>query len=182
MRTQHVVLVAGLLLVILAVNPGCDSVAPPSSDIAQADVSSAATATAAVKRDLAAARAATARFQRVDVAEDAQYAQGTPCIESPAGGMGYHWINDDLMGQLEVTAPQALLYEPMRNGRLNLVAVEYIVPFDVLGPDEDPPVLFGEEFHHGPIPAWILHVWLWKNNPSGIFADWNPNVSCQYAS
>ena len=21
--------------------------------------------------------------------------------------------------------------------------------------------------------------WAWKNNPHGMFADWNPNVSCE---
>ena len=31
---------------------------------------------------------------------------------------------------------------------------------------------------YGPTPFYELHVWAWKNNPSGTFADWNPNVSC----
>jgi hypothetical protein len=26
--------------------------------------------------------------------------------------------------------------------------------------------------------VWALHVWVWKHNPSGMFADWNPQVSC----
>jgi len=25
---------------------------------------------------------------------------------------------------------------------------------------------------------YILHAWVWKNNPSGMFEDWNPAVSC----
>ena len=24
-----------------------------------------------------------------------------------------------------------------------------------------------------------LHLWLWKSNPSGLFEDWNPRVSCR---
>lgn len=23
-----------------------------------------------------------------------------------------------------------------------------------------------------------LHAWIWKHNPSGTFAEWNPNVRC----
>jgi hypothetical protein len=26
-----------------------------------------------------------------------------------------------------------------------------------------------------------LHVWAWKSNPRGAFADMNPNVTCEYA-
>jgi hypothetical protein len=29
--------------------------------------------------------------------------------------------------------------------------------------------------------VWALHVWLYRDNPSGIFADWNPRVSCAAA-
>jgi hypothetical protein len=25
---------------------------------------------------------------------------------------------------------------------------------------------------------WYLHVWIWEPNPSGLFADWNPSVTC----
>lgn len=28
---------------------------------------------------------------------------------------------------------------------------------------------------------WLLHVWVWKHNPNGMFEDWNPNVSCEHA-
>lgn len=51
---------------------------------------------------------------------------------------------------------------------------------------EAPPVLMGQLFNYvgSPnrygIPAFYeLHVWAWKNNPSGMFADWNPMVSCE---
>jgi hypothetical protein len=23
-----------------------------------------------------------------------------------------------------------------------------------------------------------LHVWLWKHNPSGLYAPWNPDATC----
>ena len=25
---------------------------------------------------------------------------------------------------------------------------------------------------------WYRHVWVWRENPSGLFADWNPLVKC----
>ena len=27
-------------------------------------------------------------------------------------------------------------------------------------------------------PHYDLHVWVWQANPAGIFAPFNPNVSC----
>lgn len=30
----------------------------------------------------------------------------------------------------------------------------------------------------GPDAIYELHVWVWRENPSGPFADWNPTVSC----
>jgi len=26
--------------------------------------------------------------------------------------------------------------------------------------------------------VYELHAWIWKNNPSGVFYEWNPKVSC----
>jgi hypothetical protein len=111
------------------------------------------------------------------------------CVAIPLGGMGYHFVNlgnADPTAPLDITKPQALLYEPMENGRKRLVGGEFIVFW---GPGEDKgpqPTLFGQHFHEsphvGPFGAWTLHVWVWKNNPLGMFADWNPNVSCEYAS
>lgn len=67
------------------------------------------------------------------------------------------------------------MYAPSRNG-LKLVAVEYIV-FTAASPT--PPERFGQTFHLNPaINAWTLHVWLWKRNASGMFADFNPAVTC----
>jgi hypothetical protein len=81
--------------------------------------------------------------------------------------------------------PEALLYEP-RDGKLQLVAVEYVVLADAWNAkNQAPPVLMGQLFNYvgAPnrygLPAFYeLHVWAWKANPDGVFADWNPNVSC----
>lgn len=47
---------------------------------------------------------------------------------------------------------------------------------------EGEPVLFGREMtRDDDHQEWLLHVWLWKHNPNGMFEDWNPNVSCEHA-
>jgi hypothetical protein len=67
-----------------------------------------------------------------------------------------------------------------------LVAFEYLVFADVWDPDEtgrEAPTLFDQEFHlktniPDTPPVWALHLWLWAHNPEGLFADYNPIVSC----
>jgi hypothetical protein len=100
------------------------------------------------------------------------------CFDSPDGGMGVHYVRhiDDV---LDANDPEALVYEVERDGHVKLVAVEYIVPEEFVDPDA-PPMLFGEMLHHHPfLPVYILHAWIWKTNPDGRFADFNPRVgSC----
>lgn len=180
----HSALIPGVLLCSMAFAlAACDSAAP--FDAASSSAIDARPDHANVNSQLAAARAATARYQRVHLAEqDGWHGEGEPCIyHSELGGMGYHYVNEDLMGppeMLDVTKPQALLYEPMANGRLQLVGIEYIVP----GPEDiEAPSLFGHDFHYNPVLGiWALHVWVWKNNPSGMFKDFNPRVSCEHSS
>jgi hypothetical protein len=77
------------------------------------------------------------------------------------------------------------VYE-VKNGKYNLVAVEYLVLYDNWhANNEMPPVLMGQVFNYvgSPnrygMPAFYeLHVWAWKTNPNGVFADWNPKVTC----
>jgi hypothetical protein len=152
---------------------------------------------ASTQSDLAAVRAATAQFANVVAAQAAGYgllvdAAGIACIDNPAGGMGIHYVNVDLVldPTLDPTKPEVLVYEPDKHGNLRLVAVEYVV-FEADSHSDGPPTLFGQHFHRMPgadesepqnrygLPAFFeLHVWLWKHNPSGMFEDWNPNVSC----
>src|SRR5512144_537852 len=79
-----------------------------------------------VSRDLATLRRVTAPFHDFNVASRANWAALiTACMTSPAGGMGYHYGNTDLIdGAVSVDKPELLLYEPEQNGRLRLVAVE----------------------------------------------------------
>ena len=108
----------------------------------------------------------------------------TDCFSDPKlGGMGYHYGNVALIdGTVELLKPELLLYEPTKNGRLRLVAVEYIVPFGAWTAAE-PPKLYGQSFHRNEaFGLWVLHVWHFRHNPSGMFADWNPTVSCRFAA
>ena len=102
--------------------------------------------------------------------------------------MGVHFVNSALVdGKLDVNAPEALIYE-VKNGRARLVGVEYIVPAAAWTPTQDEPpvpVLEGQLFHFNEspnrfgLPAFYeLHVWAWRDNPNGTFADWNTRVSC----
>jgi hypothetical protein len=121
-------------------------------------------------------------------------AAGIACIDDRLGGMGVHYVNfglvfDPVVPSVDAATPEALVYEPERNGRLRLVAVEYIVfqaAWDAT--HSSPPSLFGEDFEllsgpnrYGPDAFYELHAWIWKQNPRGMFEDWNPRVSCASA-
>ena len=154
-----------------------------ASDVTASDIK----APASENKDVATLRAATARFHRYEVAKDAKYTFlfMNMCMvdESPekAGGMGYHYVNTELLdGKVEVDKPEALLYEPESNGQLRLVAVEYVIPKDAWRADTLPR-LFGQQLKLNAFNLYALHVWAWENNPSGIYASWNPRVNCDNA-
>jgi hypothetical protein len=135
------------------------------------------------------AKAATARFHSIVQAEKAGYVLGSPCISSPAGAMGFHYENHQLMADpaVDATQPEILLYAPGPSGRLQLVGIEYWKADADQNPatTSDRPSLFGQPFN-GPMPGhhpgmpihYDLHVWLWQDNPAGTFAPFNPTVTC----
>ncbi len=136
-----------------------------------------------------AVRQATERFRDLNDAIAAGYVQNGGCVSGPEeGAMGVHFANFALFdGQVDVQHPEVLVYEP-RDGQLQLVAAEYVIPGPAWDPFHGPfdkPHLMGHLFHfasgpnrYGPDSFYELHVWAWKNNPRGAFADWNPRVSC----
>lgn len=156
-----------------------------------------------VNRQLAAVRAATAKYHDPAVAIADGYLPTEVCVASPDGGMGMHYVNPSRVGKLDPLRPDVLLYEPAPGG-LRLVGVEYLQFALVQLPgshdwtlwfDQNPPPdgstfapapsLFGQRFNgpmagHEPDMPWHydLHVWLWKANPDGVFSTWNPNVHC----
>ena len=134
-------------------------------------------------------RQATTRFKDVEEAKKAGYGLLHGCVSNTQeGAMGVHFANGDLVGDGELDAkhPEALLYEA-KNGKMQLVAVEYVVIADAWNAKHQaPPVLMGQLFNYSSspnrygLPAFYeLHVWAWQSNPSGVFADWNPGVSCE---
>jgi hypothetical protein len=134
------------------------------------------------RADLVAAHLGAAAFQDVSAAEAAGYASSLDalgCFQDPArGGMGVHYVNDGLMDdQLDIAHPEALVYELDADGHLaGLVAHEYIVP-TTAWTRPGPPELAGIPLHRHPtLPLWVLHLWLWKDNPAGLLEDWNPAV------
>ena len=138
-----------------------------------------------VQREIARLRDRTASFHEFETAARAGWgAQITGCFSDPnLGGMGYHYGKVSLIdGTLNVLEPELLLYEPQKNGRLRLVAVEYVIPYSFHPRSAAPPVLLGQRFAQvDAFQLWGLHAWVWKENSSGMFAPWNPTVSCQYA-
>jgi hypothetical protein len=140
-------------------------------------------ASSAGNSDLAAVRAATAKYHDVDRALADGYVPVSDCEELPGvGTMGIHYLNPQLAGDLTVdaTRPEVLLYLPTEGG-LKLVAVEYFQADagqarpSVLGRPFDGPMAGHSE---GMPTHYDLHLWIWKNNPAGIATAWNPALSC----
>ena len=121
-------------------------------------------------------------------AEAAGYEPSATCVASPAGGMGYHYVNLSLaMRPADPMHPAVLVYVPGRDGRLTLGAAEWFkVDEDQdLSTDGDRPTLFHRPFdgpmlgHEPGMPThYDLHAWLFEPNPKGVFQPWNPRVSC----
>lgn len=131
--------------------------------------------------------AVTARFESVRQAEKAGYVPFYVCAEQPGvGTMGQHFVNFSLVGDpaIDPLRPEALVYEPQANGTYKLVALEWVrvgpataVAPHVLG---QPMLHVGSGNRYGiePDGFYERHYWLYRDNPSGDFADWNPRVSC----
>lgn len=136
-----------------------------------------------IDRDVARVREATASFKSLDAAVKKGYARDVPvCLASPPeGGMGYHHQNDDLLDdRIELERPEILVYERLPDGEYRFNGVEYVVPFSVWPMDRTPPRIMGRDLKPAPqLKIWYLHVWVWLENPSGLFADWNPRVQCK---
>jgi hypothetical protein len=134
-------------------------------------------------------RESTERFRDVAVAEAEGYHLLFGCVTGPdSGAMGLHYVNLALVGdgELDPTQPEIVIYEPTPNGRLRLIGADYLVYAD----DWDKkglgtPQLMGQLMHlfESPnrfgLPAfYTLHVWAWKENPTGMFVNWHTKVSC----
>lgn len=155
-------------------------------------------------------RAATSRFQSVDVALAEGYTRDPLDVCETAyylgelqdlGAIGVHYLRRDLLGvveematRLDVTGihddflrPALLVYEPQPDSTLQLVAIANMVnarAWEQAG-HRDPPSFGKVPFISSPgdqvsgYPAYYdLHMWLYRDNPSGMFAPYNPAVTC----
>ena len=181
MQTPTLVVTLALAIVLA----GCEgqSSLPAGPEVAHQSSHLVAPRSRELNQSLSELARATARFHNFRAAEAAEY--DTPLTvcwyHSELGAMGYHYGNPSLIdGEVSLLEPETLVYEPGRNGTLKLVAVEYLVPTDAWE-GETPPSLFGQEFHDTGAGLYVLHAWLWRHNPNGMFADWNPAVSCDHA-
>lgn len=145
---------------------------------------------------------ATSKYHDVNVALADGYQATENCVQAPPGGMGLHYVNPSLAEAApDPLKPAILLYLPTDAG-IKLIGVEYSAAAMAntadgaalwLGADPpdswatSAPSALGQTFNgpmagHGPPGAepwhYDLHVWLWEDNPSGLFADFNPNVHC----
>lgn len=128
---------------------------------------------------------ATARFHDFEESQKAGYTSQYPagCKTSPEGGQGFHYLNPALVDdKIELLKPELVMYEPQKNGKLQLVGVDYVVPFTAWKSDSAPTLLGVPFMRNEPLGVWALHIWAWRPNPSGMFAMWNPNVNCTYAN
>jgi hypothetical protein len=134
-----------------------------------------------VQADLDRVRAATAAYKDIAAAHKAGFPSSTPrCLSHPTlGGMGYHYIDRKVVDdKLELERPEILLYARDGNGQDRLTGVEYIIPLSQWTRSE-PPIFFGQTLKRSEeLKLWYLHVWAWEDNPSGLFADYNPKVKC----
>jgi hypothetical protein len=135
-------------------------------------------------------RESTERFKDPAVAVGEDYKLAFGCVSGPDyGAMGLHFVNMSLVGdpELDPGRPEIVIYEALPNGRLRLIGADFLVlasAWDALHPGQ-PPQIMGQLLHlfEAPnrfgLPAfYTLHVWAWKENPTGTFVNWHANVSC----
>jgi len=134
---------------------------------------------------------ATAHFIDINVAIAEGWVAATPCVSGPdTGAMGVHMVLPARIsaGVLNAEQPEALIYEPMANGAMRLVGVEFIVLESVWAPNNPAnsvPALEGNLLNYVAYPNryglpafYEIHVWAWEDNPKGSYADWNTHVTC----
>lgn len=136
-------------------------------------------------------RNATEQYLQISTALADHFVAATPCVSGPdMGAMGVHFVRLDRIKNLvlDPQQPQALIYEPMADGAMRLVGIEYIVldaswsaahPGTVPALDGNLLNYVGAPNRYGLPAFWEIHVWAWKQNPTGSYADWNTHVTCE---
>ena len=175
-----------LVGLLVACAPSPEST-PTAVDVVTAHASHASVPngelTAQQKQAIAELRNATVKFHDFAYATSAngggytnQYPAG--CAASATGAQGGHYLNPSLVDdKVELLKPELLMYEPGPTGQMNLVGEDNVVPLN-LSPTA--PTLLGVNLSAlgAPLNVWAVHIWAWRPNPLGAFAQWNPKVSC----
>lgn len=146
-------------------------------------------------------------FRDVNYATDNGYIRASACESHPTlGAMGHHYVRPDLLGltapvngrvngtgtYTQADPPAILLYVPDGHGGLKLAGIEMLVFAEAWdAANNHPPMYRGRKFEymaddpntlrdeaHGFMPHYDLHIWLFEHNPSGLYAQWNPSLSC----
>lgn len=159
---------------------------PPVAPTAESDISAQLAgqpSPAATGQAIATLRRATARYHNLNAALADGFVFLHGCEVRPGeGAVGTVYVHIDRLmdGVVDPSLPDALVYEPGANGRERptLVAVEFAVP-QALWTAPEPPTFLGASFQpEEEFGVFGLHVWVWRNNPDGLFAEANPRVSC----
>ncbi len=127
-----------------------------------------------LEAELAKVRSATEKYQNIDNALSDQYED----IDLFVANQGWHYLNAGLLdADFDKDKPEILVYAPDSNGGLMLVAVEYAVPVE-LSPDAPDGFTGAEDVWHinEDFGLWVLHTWVWYDNPDGMFNGTNPRV------
>jgi len=135
-------------------------------------------------------RKATAQYLDINNAIKQGWVPATPCVSGPdTGAMGVHFILPAVglsSSTLNAEQPTLLIYEPMSDGAMRLVGVEFIV-LESNWTGSGPPALDGNLLNYIATPNryglpafYEIHVWAWENNPKGSYADWNTQVTCAH--
>lgn len=165
------------LLAVFAVFAACSDHAPAAVEPQPSRLSTVDPAEENLT--LATLRQATDRYHRLDsaIADGFVFLHG--CEVRPEGGpVGIVYINPRrlLDGAIDPTLPDGLIYEPRVNESPRLVAVEFAIPFSL---SPEPPNFLGATFQReDEFGVFGLHVWLWRHNAEGLFAESNPDVIC----
>ena len=125
--------------------------------------------------ELQQARSASAKYSKLENALKDGYVD----IHVVIPGMGRHYLNGDLVdGVFDIRKPEILVYNTVDGVENVLVAVEYGFPIPI-SPDNAPSGFYGDHDEWAKntgVGMWLLHAWVWKYNPDGVFAHMNPTV------
>lgn len=123
-------------------------------------------------RELRQAQEATARYRNIENAIRDGYSN----INVDVPNMGHHFMKSSLVdATFDIRNPEILVYNGLDTGHPELIAVEYAVPLDLPMPKGftgDKDVWNGTSG----FPFWLVHAWVWKFNPDGVFNWTNPTV------